>query len=298
MPNKLQVKQITAVALCKQGMNPVADIVLYKSIDHKEVTNMTFGEIVKGLPVEQQSVVLAYLAKALPPVPGCPQCTAAGHMCPACQAKAAKAAATATKKSVVDAVTKAIENPTEGIKSEDADIAAIAATVKKSTDELATLKAGTPSDDDVLKGMSEGVRKMFLDMKAKTDAAEKVSKELKDQADDAKYLGIAKSFDKLPTSAEDLGPVLKAVAAANADAFTKVEALLKAANEAITKGNLYKELGNGHSTLETGDAMTQLNTIAKSMIDTDSTLTKEKAFAKACTSNPKLYDQYLNEMEG
>jgi hypothetical protein len=114
---------------------------------------------------------------------------------------------------------------------------------------------------------------------------------------------IAKAKDELPAlaAASRLGPVLKAAHEhLDEETFGELEAILKAANEQVETGDLFKELGRAALTDEsqTGDAWSEIEKAADALIEKDSEgLTREQAIDKVMKTaeGRKLYSRYQTE---
>ena len=154
-------------------------------------------------------------------------------------------------------------------------------------------------EDDMMKSLPENVRKMLEDSQKRVEEAEKLAKELKDQQLNNEYVDKAKQFSEVVTDATILGPVLKRIAEINVEDYQKIESVLKAANEMVERNNiLLKELGaDGTTDSGNGDAWDQIEKAAKTLMDTDSSLTEAMAISKAIRENPDLYKQYRKESE-
>jgi fructose-1,6-bisphosphatase len=73
---------------------------------------------------------------------------------------------------------------------------------------------------------------------------------------------------------------------------------LKTANETVAKSALMDELGVSGESGSAGDAMEKLDSLAKQLVEKDTSLTSQQAFAQVLKSNPDLYNQYRNEKKG
>ena len=169
----------------------------------------------------------------------------------------------------------------------------------------------TVPKDDVIKmeDLPEEIQKMVADypeLKKQADKATELEKKLTDtQAELAKakdedltkqFTTKAAGLDALPVKADELGPVMKALADKDPENFAKLEGVLTAANEAVKKGALFSEAGRGGAT--TGGAVEKMNAKVAEMVSKDAGMTKEKAFTKVMHDNPELYAEYLAERGG
>jgi len=152
-------------------------------------------------------------------------------------------------------------------------------------------------DDDVLKGLPEAVRKMVEDSQKRAEEAEKIAKQVQDEALTREYVTKAQAFTNLTMDVEKVGPVLKRIASASAEDYAEVEAILKAANELVSKNTLImKELGSGSSDAG-GDAWAKIEAQAQELVTKSADgLTKEQAILKVLRDNPDLYTEYQKEL--
>jgi hypothetical protein len=129
--------------------------------------------------------------------------------------------------------------------------------------------------------------------------------ELRKAAELSKQVEITKAFiTKAATELKDVptmvpetfGPVLKAAADKLDKAeFDAIYGMLVAASTFIHKNStLTKELGVGGQDLS-ADPAAQLDSIAKSYVVKDTTLTYAKAYSMACDANPHIYAQHVKQ---
>lgn len=261
MANKLKGLKITAVALCKQGANPDAHIMLYKSIDPKGGKTMkTLEEILKGLPQEEQDAINAELKKAQDTMP-------------------------ADMKEKMDAA------EADKVKAEN-----LAKSLQTELDNLKVSKSAAEQEEEMLKSLPEAMRKAYTDMKKKAEAAEAVAKAMQEESVKKEYIAKAAVFKSLPTKAEELGEILKTVAKVDKAVCDKLEGILKATNELVEKGAAFKEIGSSRSEKTTA-AVEQLEKCVAEIVAKSTGLTKEQAYLKALEDHPEFYEAYLKSLE-
>lgn len=260
--NKLKKLKITAVALCHQGANPDAHIMLYKSIPGGGKSMKTLEEIIKGLPQEEQDLVNAEIEKAKKEMP----------------------ADMKTKMDTMEADKKKAEDLAKSLQTE---VDTLKINKSKSKDE---------EEAELMKSMPEAIRKAFEDMKKKTAAAEAVAKAMQEESLKKQYIAKAEIYKSIPAKAEELGDILKSIAAADAGLCEKVENILKASNELIAKGAAFKEIGDGRSA-NTVEAIDKLEKCVEGIIAKSQGLTKEQAYLKALEQHPEMYEAYLKTLE-
>lgn len=149
---------------------------------------------------------------------------------------------------------------------------------------------------DVVAGLSPEIRAIVEEAQAAAVTAQNKLLQLENEMALATMVNRIAQLDHIPIGA-DMAPIFLTFAKADKEGFEKVEALLKAANTAITSGVLFTNVGSGGIST-TGDALTRLNAKASELRAKDATLTKEKAFSQACHMAPELYTQYLTERDG
>jgi hypothetical protein len=173
--------------------------------------------------------------------------------------------------------------------------AADAANVAKAGETVTISKA----EFTALQDQNTKILKALEEQTAARQTAEAVAK----AEQDARELtsAIAKAEKELPalpgaTSAE-VGTLLRDVSKAiPAATFAKLEEILKAANVAIAKGDLFKEAGSSVSGATGGaSAMDQIQAAAKELVAKDATLSPAQSIAKAMTQNPSLVQQDRKE---
>jgi len=135
--------------------------------------------------------------------------------------------------------------------------------------------------------------------KTKTDLTKAQEDLAKAQEEQKKreYITKAAGFKNLSTNAEELGTLLKAVAEnkATPEDVQKLEGLLKAADEAISKGNLFGEIGRSGGGAVPGSALEKFNQMVDALVQKDGKLSMADAISKVAREHPDLYDQYIQE---
>lgn len=160
--------------------------------------------------------------------------------------------------------------------------------------------------EDIYKGLPEGVAKMLKEQAVQLQSANEQIAKMRDDSDTKVFIAKAAELTgNLGVSAEEFGPVLKSINAASPELATKIEAVLKAANEAVAKGDLFKEAGaEAGSTNPTGvaksDAWAQIETLASNMVAKGESKTQAEAIAKAMESpeGRRLYAIYTGKIKG
>lgn len=97
---------------------------------------------------------------------------------------------------------------------------------------------------------------------------------------------------------DDLAPILKEAAQKmDSESFEKLEAVLAAAEERVTKGGLFQEMGltGRGDAANKQDAESQIVAKANELVEKGTDLTFEAAYSKALADNPDLYSKWMSE---
>jgi hypothetical protein len=160
-----------------------------------------------------------------------------------------------------------------------------------------------PDEDDLSKAdLSPAVRarlekaaKDGEEMRARMEKAEELAKSERDERLTAVYVTKAEGYKSLVQKAEEFGPLLKRAAdALSKEDFEALQTVLKAADEQIAKGELFKEQGAGGEAQRSGayeEAMRKVDELRKS----DSKISHAKALDKVFKEDKALEERYLAE---
>lgn len=168
--------------------------------------------------------------------------------------------------------------------------------IKSKDDQIAEINkaANPPSDEEVLKGLPESIRKRIEDAEAIAKAAQEDVAKAKAAQEQAEYIAKAKSLGA--PDADKVGGLLLRVAKGTTtmDDAATLETMLKAANAQGQTAALFKALGSDTATdAEPEDMLkAKADEIEKAA---DGKLTKEQAYAKAVDQNPTLYSAYMTK---
>ena len=140
-------------------------------------------------------------------------------------------------------------------------------------------------------------------VKAEFDKLEKRDKtnsdliaKLLDEKAEVVYLNKVREFKKLPVKAEDFAPLLKRVAAVVEPAdMDSLMATLKSVDEAISKGDLFAEIGSDLGGSGKGNAIVKIDNLSQELMKSDPLMTLAKAQTIVMEREPELYNQYLDE---
>jgi len=146
---------------------------------------------------------------------------------------------------------------------------------------------------DILKSADPQIVAIVKAAEDRAAAAEQIAKAERNHRLEREFVAKAAAFDALPVEAEKFGLVLKSAAdALDTETFDALMTVLNAANESISSGNIFAELGKSTS-FENDGPMSEINKAAKRVQDQNPGLTHEQAVAKAVESDPNLYNVYL-----
>ena len=131
--------------------------------------------------------------------------------------------------------------------------------------------------------------------KAEAKEARQIVKELKEEKILKEYVAKAEDLPHLTIEPLKFGPVLKALGEGHPDEFSEIFRVLKAADAAIEKSELFKEIGKAGS--GESDAEAQVYAKARGMVAKDGELTFDEAVCKVLDENPELYEKYEDERQ-
>ena len=135
----------------------------------------------------------------------------------------------------------------------------------------------------------------------KAENAEKIAKEERDVRETRDYIAKSAGYENIAKADDEFGPVLKSIANAERDGAlpegtaAKLDEVLKAADEQVKAGDLFKEAGRaGHG--GASDSEGKAKAAAAEIKKADPKLTDAQAIAKAYEADPSLYDEYQKEV--
>lgn len=180
-------------------------------------------------------------------------------------------------------------------------ISSLEAQVAKSAETPAVTGA-----EDVYKGLPESVVKILKEQSVQLQSANEMIAKMRDDSVAKEFIAKAATLtNNLGVDSNDFGLVLKSIHAANPELATKVENVIKSANEAVAKGNLFAEVGTGStSTAATGiaksDAWKQIETLASTMVTKGDSKTQAEAIDSVLKSSEgrRLYEIYTGKIRG
>ena len=131
--------------------------------------------------------------------------------------------------------------------------------------------------------------------KAEAKEAKQIVKELKEEQILKEYVEKAEDLPHLAIEALKFGPVLKALGEGHPAEFSEIFRVLKAADTAIEKSELFKEIGKAGSS--ESDAEATVYAKARAMVAKDGELTFDDAVCKVLEDDKELYTRYEDERQ-
>ena len=131
--------------------------------------------------------------------------------------------------------------------------------------------------------------------KATADQALSLAKELKDEKILKEYVEKAANLPHLAIEPLKFGPVLKVLGEGHPAEFSEIFRVLMAADAAIEKSMLFKEIGKAGSGESDAEAVVYAR--ARAMVAKDVNLTLEGAISKVLEKDPQLYEKYEDERQ-
>ncbi len=135
--------------------------------------------------------------------------------------------------------------------------------------------------------------------KAQEDAKEagEIAKAERDARLTREYIAKAETLTALPIKKDEFGPVLKAAAEKlTKDEFDAIDTVLKAANEQIAKGDLFKSLGANGDGPKLEGAKATATAKAAELRKADPKLTEAAAMQQVFKADPELAAAYQDEV--
>jgi hypothetical protein len=154
------------------------------------------------------------------------------------------------------------------------------------------LSKSDPAVREVIEKMQADHREEIDKANKRAEDAENIAKAERTERLTREYVSKAQALPMIAEDPNELGAMLQEIAALDPAAAAKVEKVLKAANEAIEKGDLFSEIGR-HGVEST--VAPEVESAAAAIRKDDPNLTHEQAMAKAYEANPALYEQEMRE---
>ena len=165
-----------------------------------------------------------------------------------------------------------------------AEAAAEAEKVKKAAEEKA--KA-----EEIAKA-NEAVAKQLEDVRKENAALAEQVKKMREEKETEVRVQKSKDIAGLAAGvkSDDVAEILKGL---NADQTAKFEAIIKTLGEQIKTGEMFRPVGQ--SVAKAGSAQATIDSKVEEIMKSNTKLTKQQAFDRVITADPKLYDQLQKE---
>jgi hypothetical protein len=185
-----------------------------------------------------------------------------------------------------------------------ADAVAYIESLEKASKKVKKSKRGNSDDtaraefEKAIESLPEAAREVLRKSQRETAEAKNIAKSLFDTQEDAKYEAFAKSLAHVPGITVESAKDFRKVAETDPAMWEQVSKSLTAAENALAQSPLFKELGSGHSGTP-GTASETIESMAKSLQESDSALTYPEALAAAAEragrENPELITRHRRE---
>jgi hypothetical protein len=205
-----------------------------------------------------------------------------------------------------DSVSESIENRLEEALELLTKAEERIAELEEATEEVAEETTEAPAEEapveeeDVMKSLPEPVQKAFESLRkqaeeaqAKADEATTVLHKEREAHADAEAIEKARGWSHLSLDAQEVGPALRRLAQIDESLAKSVTEVLESVNAQAESADIFAEIGRTTGT--SGNAFSQLESMAKSAVSEGKASTVEQALADLAVAEPSLYSQYLNE---
>lgn len=152
-----------------------------------------------------------------------------------------------------------------------------------------------PSEEELLANADPKIKEIVEAARRAEVEAKLALEQVQETQELKKFIDMAASFDKLSINAEEVGPVFKNFAKADAAGFEVLKNILTAANNAVSTGALF--VNAGVSSAVSGSAWDKIQAKAKELMVADAQLSKADAIVKVMKQDTALYEEYRNEMD-
>lgn len=175
--------------------------------------------------------------------------------------------------------------------------------VKKGEPKMAEKEKEVVADEAVVKAadVNDEIKESIAKAEERANEAEKrleeITKALNAERDERvlrEYVAKSKDeYSHIPGKAEDLGALLRDLHTSSPELCSKVEGVLKSADELLATSGAFSPAGTSNENDAGSDAYSKLKALADSLIEKSKTpMTPAQAFSKALSQAPELYEQY------
>ncbi len=180
------------------------------------------------------------------------------------------------------------------MKSEDLDAALDEVTQVNKETHVDLEVTETEHIDKAAPAIDDDIRKELSDLRKQLDDARKETEALRAQRELEKALASSHDWAILPElNPQEFAPVLRAVRDEMPEAAALIEKVLDASARALKESGILKELGT--DTVAPTDAYSQIESLARQMVNDGRADSFAKAVAVVAGQNKDLYNKYLEE---
>jgi len=159
----------------------------------------------------------------------------------------------------------------------------------------ASMKKEEATDDDLIKSADPMIQELFAKAAAQTEELRKELAQANEEKIQKAYVEKAAKWSNLNQKAEELGSMLRKVAAVDEELAGAVERMLDSVNAQAESAEIFEELGTQKSADLGGSAFEKVQSLAKAAVVNGEFKTVEQAVAGVIAKNPSMYADYLAE---
>ena len=150
-------------------------------------------------------------------------------------------------------------------------------------------------DKDMMKSADPIIQEMFAKAQAETETLRKELAVANEEKIQKAFFEKAAKWSNLNQKPEDLGTMLRKVAAVDETLVAEIETMFDALNAQAESAEIFTELGTAKSATGNGSAFEKVQSLAKVAVEKGEFKTVEQAVAGLIMRSPSLYAEYLAE---
>ena len=159
----------------------------------------------------------------------------------------------------------------------------------------ASMKKEEATDKDIIKSADPMIQELFAKAAAQTEELRKELAHANEEKIQKAYVEKAAKWSNLNQKADELGSMLRKVAAVDENLAVAVERMLDSVNAQAESAEIFEELGTQKSADLGGSAFEKVQSLAKAAVNNGEFKTVEQAVAGVIAKNPSMYADYLAE---
>ena len=159
----------------------------------------------------------------------------------------------------------------------------------------ASMKKEEATDEDIIKSADPMIQELFAKAAAQTEELRKELAHANEEKIQKAYVEKAAKWSNLNQKADELGSMLRKVAAVDENLAVAVERMLDSVNAQAESAEIFEELGTQKSADLGGSAFEKVQSLAKAAVNNGEFKTVEQAVAGVIAKNPSMYADYLAE---